>query len=511
MLDADPSFMDSVCRGLDGDVLTVNWYWQYIYKGHPAYWFCHNAPRYREYLKRYVGLMAEADMDGLHIDGYRGTGDAIWQGGCFCKYCMAGFREYLKRTMSTAELKKLGITNIETFDYGDFLQSRGVTRDDLRTKLVASPAVLPLTQEYIGFLYKSSADLVDEVHRYAEKAIGHRLALSVNSGPEGPGSLVVAPNVDFFSGEVFHDAPSRKVSAEPILTFKLADALRKPAVCTAFGTDWAYVAEHKMRGLVRAWIAQAYAYGQFLMAATRQWAYSDEHGQSWYRPSVGDYDYLYRFIRENASLFDGYESVARVGVLYSDPAFRRWDRRAQNVCSSLALANVPFRVLIAGDDWVPYRISPEDAEGLKAVVVTKLTYLDASQQAVLDSIGDRVITWPDNGQIPKRVPREITLEGTSTVTVVPRAIPGNRSAPYVCHLLNRDYDPDTDSMRVKGAFKLILARSLFPEEVKGASIYAPGKQPVKLGVRRSASGVTITVPELDLWAILELDHTGRAR
>lgn len=43
--------------------------------------------------------------------------------GCFCEYCMKGFRDYLKKNIAADELKSLGVKEIETFDYKEYLNA----------------------------------------------------------------------------------------------------------------------------------------------------------------------------------------------------------------------------------------------------------------------------------------------------------------------------------------------------------------------------------------------------
>ena len=96
MIDFDEGFEDAICRRLDGEKLLVPWLWDHEHKGHPAYWFCTNAPGYREFLRWQVRMATATDIEGLHIDDYAGTAGTEWQGGCFCRHCMDAFGEYLR-------------------------------------------------------------------------------------------------------------------------------------------------------------------------------------------------------------------------------------------------------------------------------------------------------------------------------------------------------------------------------------------------------------------------------
>jgi hypothetical protein len=419
---------------------------------------------------------------------------------------MEGFRRYLATEVSPDVLRACGIASLAGFDYQKFLRDQAVTREDFRKHFEWYPPRIPLASEYVAFQYRASAQWVAEYRAYAERKVGHPLVLSVNGSPADPKGLFVAPAIDYYCGEVPHDAQERTPPGGPIFTFKMGDAIGRPVACTAMGWDWAFVIGNDCPGLVRTWIAQAYALGHQLMAPSRQWAYTEEKGSHWYFSKPGDYDFLYRFVRTNAGLLDGYEAVADVGVLYSNAAFRAWKREARDVCIALTLESVPCRIVLAGDDWLPARLSPSDAAGLRALVVTDPTMLDPEQEAVLASLGDKVVKWPDRDRLAQLAPPPIRIMDADGVAVLPRAKRRDPAAPFVCHLLNRNYRAETDDMAVQRDFTVRLADSLFGVPVKRAVLHAPESAPVALDVRHRGHSVDVTVPELGVWAILELAH-----
>ncbi|MCK4374525.1 MAG: hypothetical protein KAX19_04320, partial [Candidatus Brocadiae bacterium] len=261
-------------------------------------------------------------------------------------------------------------------------------------------------------------------------------------------------------------------------------------------------------GLVRTWIAQAYAFGHQFMPPVHQWCYTKEKGTHWWDPEPKEFAYLCRFVRENAELFDDYDAVAHVGLLYSNAGFRRWKRKPTiEACHELAEMNVPFRVLAAGDKWIPQRLDAGELGKLRAVMVADELLLDAEQQATLDGVGSRVVLWPDEkDKLRELAPPAVVVDGAEKVTAVPRAKPDDPDAPFICHLVNRNYDLESDSMVVQRDFRLWLARSLFGAEIARATLHAPGREPVKLEVRQSEDGTEVAIPELDLWAVLRLER-----
>ncbi|MGQ9731526.1 MAG: hypothetical protein ACUVX8_09675 [Candidatus Zipacnadales bacterium] len=501
MIDFDEAhFMDSVCRTLEGEPITVPWLWDHEHKGYPAYWFCTNAPGYRAYLRHQTEQAMVADVEGLHIDDYNGTAGTEWQGGCFCPSCMAAFREWAATHVPSERLEECGVKSLEGFDYGAFLRGQGVTTEDWKKRNL----LLPLGNEYLTFQYQTASEFVSEIHQYAEKLVGHPLMLSVNSSASDPKALVIANRLTYFCGEVSHEAASRAVPWHPVFVFKIGDALERPQVCTASGQDWAYIMEHNLPGLVRTWIAQSYAYGHQLMAPHRQWAYTQEKGTHWYQSTPEDYAYLYRFVRQYAELFDDYEALSSVGLVYSNAAFRANKRAAYEVCLELARANVPFRIIMAGDEWLEDRLTAEDLEGLRAIVVTEPLMLDAAQQAVLDAVRDRLVQWPDWERLRDLVPQPITVEGGENITILPRAVPGDPARPVVVHLLNRNYDGETDRTSPQKNLQLTMSTSLLGRRIGRATLYTPQAEPLALELTVEEDAVRIIVPGLDLWGILAL-------
>ena len=507
VIDFDPNFLDAACRNVAGEPFAVPWLWDHKHKGHPAWWWCTNSPLYRRYLCHRLEQTMAVKPDGLHIDDYRGTsGSVTWLSGCFCRHCMAAFRNYLAKSVPKDKLAKLGITDLATFDYRQFLLDRGVKPAEYNKRR----SRLPLAAEFLHFHVMANNAFVAEYRKRAEELRGQPVGLSVNSGLSNTHALVIAPQLSNFCCEVGHEAHKRLPATHPVTIYKLGDGLDRPITATASGHDWAFVMEHKLPGLVRTWTALSYAFGHMLMAPHRQWCYTKEKGTHWYDGPTEEYAWLYRFVRSQARLLDGYEAVAPVAVVYSSAANRRRGGNIEGVCAALAQANVPFTVVIAGDDWLPgYRLTARQLARFKAVVVPKACELDAAQQKVLDRVAadGRLVTWPDKAKLGTLVPEPVGVEGAKRVWAVPRAIPGDRSAPVVVHLLNRNYDAKSDAVVAQKGITLRLRRDLFGgRKLTKATLHAPKAEPVALAVTSDAEHTAVVVPELGLWGIVELNR-----
>ena len=417
--------------------------------------------------------------------------------------------------MSAERLKACGVASLDGFDYGQFLRDKGVTTDKYRRTLSS----LPLGPEFLTFLYRSSAAFVGEVRRYAEELQGHRLMLSVNSSAAHFKSLVIAPQLDYFCGEVHHGGDKGGVPAPfAIWNFKVVDALGKRQASTGSGGDWAYIDAHKKPGLVRTWIAQDYAFGHQLMCPHRQWAYTKKKGTHWYQSQPADFAHLYRWVRRNAALFDGYDAAATVALLYSNPAFRRNRRGAMHAAYWLAEHNVPFHVVLAGDDWLDATLTAERLAPYAAIVVAEPTHLDGEQLAALQAAKQKIVAWDsrrkaiDRKKLFALLPRQIAIAGADRIMAVPRTKPG---VPPVLHLLNRNYDKKKDTVAPAADLTVTLANSLFAGSTFAkATLHAPpptldpaspgASDPVALDVKADARSTTLRIPRLGLWAIVTL-------
>ncbi len=508
MIDFSDDFLDAACRNFAGEPFIVPWLWDHEHKGQPAWHFCTNSPLFREFLYSRLQQRMAQEPDGLHIDDYEGTaGMVTWQQACFCRHCMAGFRDYLKN-LPADRRADLGIGDLDGFDYRQFLLEQGVTADDYNRRR----ASLPLAGEFLDFHVQAVHQFVAEYRRRGAELRGKPITLSVNSPLSPARRLVIAPQLSYFCCEIGHAAASRQSPTHPIYIYKLADAVDRPVTATASGHDWSYVSEHNLTGLIRHWAALSYAHGHMLMAPHRQWCYTQEKGTHWAEFPAEELAWVYRFVRQSERLLDRYEAVAPVGVVYDVAAQRQGRADIRPIAVALAERNVPFTIAMAGDDWLPdYRLSAEQLAGFRAVVVPKDLAMDAEQKGLLEAAADegRLLTWPDDAKLETLLPSPVVVKGSEHVAVVPRAVPDDSAAPVVVHLVNRRYDGQADAMVPQRDFTVRLRADLFPgRTITRATLHAPREEPTSCTLRTEGEYIELTIPRLDLWAIVELEMAG---
>ncbi|MGQ9462104.1 MAG: beta-galactosidase [Candidatus Fervidibacter sp.] len=492
------TFMESVCRDLDGNPITVPWLWDLRHKGHPAYWFCTNSHDYRAYIRDQVERACTAPIDGLHIDDWRGTAAcSAWFGGCFCRNCKEEFRGWLKRNFTAGELKALGIESIDNFDFQGFLKVKGVTAEQWRRQR----SQMPLGDLFQRFQTEKMLQLVREVFEYAEQLRGKPLLRSVNSSASSPEALAASPLIDYFCGEIDHHASGAHVPVEPAFIFRLVEGLGKRQAATAGGYDWAWIAANEKPGLVRTWIAQAYAFGSTFMVPHRQWCYTHEKGTHWWEGKTEDFAFIFRFIREHASLLDGYRSLANVALLYTHLNFAD----VRGAALEMLQANVPFSICVLERD-LGVEVSQDELKNYALLVAGKQPLPRGINQTV-EASKVPVIQWRSLKDLPEPFRLQVIVKGSEKVRVSLRYKRGDLKAPVVCHLLNQDYDIQTDDVR-PASVSVSISRPLLSKALRGtpksATIYAPGGKPMRVPVKVEGERVSFSVPELGLWAIVAI-------
>jgi hypothetical protein len=90
----------------------------------PNPWGCANHPEFRAGHVRAAVAAVEAGADVLQRDEPGQNKHALNWGGCFCEHCMVGFNRWLEKNGDPEVLQRLGVTDLATFDYREYLRVR---------------------------------------------------------------------------------------------------------------------------------------------------------------------------------------------------------------------------------------------------------------------------------------------------------------------------------------------------------------------------------------------------
>ena len=506
----DPGLRQAICLDPYLNPIIPPWLWDHIYEKVPSYWGCTNNPRFREHLRNRIILAAQAEADGLHLDDHIGSAGTVQIGGCYCGFCMTGFRRYLKNKYTLEELKEREIVDIDSFNYRELV--RGITGSRQEFINALKRGEIPLFDEFQTYHLKAAAALVRELVDLFKKMRGNSFPASVNSFDLQPSQIVDSQYLDYFVAEVQHHlqpgsteaVQDWKIPASLIFVYKLADALNKPLAATASGWDWAYINEKKLTGLVKLWIALSYAFGHRLMVPHHQWCYTQEKGTHYYDGPIEEYVPIYQFVKRNKSFFDGYEAVAQVGVVYSNLAFRRNIHTILDVCLGLMNANIPFGITIAGDEWLTNTLTEKELSKFEAIAVPEPLMLEGEQKNLIDTwIKDgRAVSWKNEKDVLERIVPLVSLRSASKVWILPRKAK-QPDTPVVCHVVNWSYNISKDKMNPQHDVEICLSSKLFDgKKIRRVTLLTPQSEPISLQSETVSNGVQVTIPELNLWSML---------
>jgi len=528
------TFQQAMVKRLDGSNLEIKWF-----PGH--YFFSTHHPLFREYIEWQIQGVAFHDnenvvnrVDAILFDSQHSNPAQYYLGGDFSDHCMANFKSWLIKNYSNDELVTMGIANISTFHYGGFLKVMGYTAVQYEAEASSIPNKIPLSNEYRHFLQDWNNNYLAELVQFTDeiaKDKGYPYKEGVGYIEVGTSSPIFDPywngirmpfndEFDFYVQEFNHRATEQKVSSDVILMYKLAEAINKPLALTALPyPDWNYMVDNpEATDLVRTWIAQAYVNGAIFMAPEHMWAYQGAL-QRYYDPAIGDFDYIYAWINEKSFMFDGFDSVAKVGLVYSHEAYRESQYDNLDIFSAavgLMEQNIPYKLLIAGDDWWPKYLTDADQsnamDNFSVIVKTDFNgiTLDTAQLTKLNSYSSKVVNWPDTAPFYKLLPKEMSVDAAQ-VALFPREnvdlITTMDNAPRIMHVVNRDYNAGTSSLNTKNNLTITINDSLYTDVSSGfvgATYSQAGQAAIHLDISYVNGITSVKVPTLASWGIIEL-------
>lgn len=483
------SYEEGLCRDINGNPVKVPWLTDHQHKGVPYWWCCTQQPQFRTYISERVVETIQGGADGIHIDDHMGTSGGLWLGVCFCDRCVAGFRTYLA-TLPESTQRQIGITELAAFDY------RKVVREWLAADAKRKTTEHPLWAQWTVYQTRAAAEFMKGLKALAARTAGRPVPMGANAGLLWPRHLADYQSLDLFSAETDHHAAKEHVSTRPIFAYRLADAVRRPYAATASGGDWAYIKERNLPGLVQSWIALSYAAGHCLMAPNRQWCYTQEKGTHWYDGPAEKFVPLYQFVRRNAELFDGYESLPDLTVVLPHASFLADSKRWFDLCQELAARNISYNLALGGDEIVDHPLSLAELKKGRGLLVPDHDSLLEPDRAVLD----RYLA----GKTPLRTVAEVQHSVVPAVQVTNpdglQVFPRVKQGRAVVHFVNLDYDPQLDQVRPISGRAVKLNTAVLGVSAKPSCRWTDldGARDLEI-----ADGV-VKLPNVSTWGILSL-------
>lgn len=120
---------------------------------------------WREYLKAVIRTQIDAGVGGIQFDEAETPITSLQYGGCFCRTCTHGFREFLQQQVDRPA--ELADTDLTDFHYGSWLLERGYDFTKNREQT-------PLFDQYMRFQRRNIVRYFGELADYARQYAEHR-------------------------------------------------------------------------------------------------------------------------------------------------------------------------------------------------------------------------------------------------------------------------------------------------------------------------------------------------
>lgn len=367
---------------------------------------CTNNPVWREHLVEVAKRSIAWGADGIHIDAWQGTHMSLDKpgNGCFCQYCMEGFREYLRAKYSAEELRGFGILDIDSFNYGDFIRVQYLTLyNDTRWEV-------PLFRDFETYQLKSItqfwSEAIEEIRAYGI-TLGKEIYFSANTAQLYVNTLPIAYALDYLAPEYTYGFPPNSRS---IPDYKIGISLGTP-VLTLPQSHSSQTVQIMTRpdatNLWKIYTAEAYSARGFAIEPYGYPIFWTENPTT-FDGNIDDLKPYYDFIVTNNRYYENRVSTARTAVVYAYYNNYWWGGSVWDfygICNLLLDAHFQYDVLFSGDDeWMEDKLTLNALQRYEVVVLPNTISLSDRQVDLLLSyvrLGGSIIAFGEIGAYSK--------------------------------------------------------------------------------------------------------------
>jgi hypothetical protein len=488
---------ECVSRDIHGNACHARWV-EVPDSGQECFLMDRNNPVWREYLKAVIRIQIDAGVHGIQLDEAETPLTATQYGGCFCRDCMKGFRDYVQ-AHPPAELEE---ADLGDFHYGEWLLERGW---DFQARRDETPLFWEYHRYQQGQITRYFGELADHARQYAASR-GREVLVSGNFFNLLDHYYALEPKVDLVITEMRNT------------TYRQPDWYRY--VAGFVGDKPVIVVENPYGGVVPELIEQlgrGRGYDRFRMslyeAAALGVNMSVPYG-SWMGAVIEDAFYaphdlcveIQSFLADHEHLYST-RTYAEIGVVYSIPSaselVARRDAFADNrtnvsgdvevpfdeACRALSDARQPYDVVFFPDGELrPDALALEDIARYRALVLPSCRHLTNPQAALLRAYleaGGHLIVTGELGENLGADERRALRAHPGVVDELPGGpqlvVDASRADFAVCvqrvgagaaiHLIRYDYDETADAVAPLAELELALR---LPAAFSRATAVSPG-------------------------------------
>ncbi len=505
---------------------------------------CSLSPRVNEALLTTARGCVDRGMDGFILDSWQGEGRKL----CFCHYCLQFYRERLTARAGSQELGELKDTDFSDFDYAEYLRSKGYTADTPQSKL---PLGQMLSDERYLELVKRKRQFFSAAKAYAAAHARKPFTVTANVYDMPAACFAITVLLDYVQVELpyFGSFNGYPPIGSSIALHKKGAATGKRCVVQMGSHDTAQALVHSssIAGLLKIWIAEAYACGNIFDLTPREFAGFEDGKQIFLRLPVSDLAPYYRFVQSHPEIYADADSPAQVAVLYSRSASAAsvgpYEQEYQAVCKLLYDSHYQFDVLLDGEGkWsqtTPLAQALSKYETLIVPCPQALTEETVRQLLICHEKGTKIVLCGKQSRAAK--PYRRLCEAVEGSFIEPQDLPSyadylstrdpdarirfakaaggdpflSTDAPadlgVICrrigqqtivHLINYGYSKKTDSTRPTPGIELTLATGAL-----SATLLSPDTNgSINLSLKPTGDRVRVAVPAVGAYSVVVLSN-----
>ncbi|RLG48326.1 MAG: hypothetical protein DRN92_01265 [Thermoproteota archaeon] len=503
-----PDLMEALALNIDGEY--VDAWWQ-RFPGVEPYWGSTLHPRWQEFLRGQVERLIDAGVDGIFFDELMGSAGLVGDekhNGDFNPVVLEGFRTYLQQKYTPKELKDLGIDDISTFNYREFLISKGYAQQ------VRDPEErwdVPLFHDFYAYIESENRKFVIELMKYAKDYAGQKdrdVAVTANLYGLNSYSLNFAPYVDYFFVEFpfLKDYPKITTCA-PILRLGNSFGKRAVLVPDTVLTVPRLLEMGDTATLLQMWIAEAYANGGSLSAPVAYIGSSEGNGRDTIEIFSADMTLMepyYTFVLEHPECCQSLYTKEDVVLVFHAPSDRDSGEEYRSLfyeaSEALLSSNIQYNVLF---------LDGENSGKLKAsIVVLPEPTVPLTEEEEIVLSGAKVIEF--HGGMSARDLQAAVIDEIEPIIEVRadkvEAYVFDNTKGLVVNLINKAYD--IVSERITDASNIEITISL-PEgcNVSSVRMLSPDEDiDISLQFQQYGNKLNFVVPSLHIWDIIIIEY-----
>ncbi len=339
---------ETACRNLYNMKPWLLWIMPHLNGPYSVYGQCRNSPLWRTYLKKAIELQIDAGAEGVQFDESAIPWDFIWCGAGYCKHCNDVVIRYLKKERPDLYQKYVKSNNFEL---------RRLLIRHFKSFLTAHVLIkhFPLWKEFRLAMIQSAADTFGELAQHAKDygmKSNKNIEITGNFNDLLPFYLPLIKYVDFITLEHFFGFPPKTNHALYRLSTAFAGSKPVTAVSAVASTLFFHI--RKKINVLHYYIWEAVmCNANFMVPYSCYTAISKP-----YYPPLEPFEIAHNYLLEHEWAFYN-TPVARVVLLFSYPT-HQWTfdflsmpskhfKHYELIANSLALAKIPYKVVILGD------------------------------------------------------------------------------------------------------------------------------------------------------------------